>query len=75
MGHNVSVYNNCGKWGEGIYDGVKYYQFDKCENLNCNMFAIYCDFDPGKANIKSKFFINCHKFHNADEFIKRILEL
>ncbi len=75
MGHNVSVYNNCGKWGEGIYDGVKYYQFDKCENLNCNMFISYCDFDIVKTNIKSNFMISCHKLHNVDELIKRILEL
>jgi glycosyltransferase involved in cell wall biosynthesis/2-polyprenyl-3-methyl-5-hydroxy-6-metoxy-1,4-benzoquinol methylase len=36
-GNKVRVYNNCGRDGEGIYDGVEYYSYEKMHHINCDV--------------------------------------
>lgn len=36
-GNRVRVYAGCGSHGEGIYDGVEYYQSDKYQDLTCDV--------------------------------------
>jgi 2-polyprenyl-3-methyl-5-hydroxy-6-metoxy-1,4-benzoquinol methylase/CheY-like chemotaxis protein len=50
LGHNVRAYSNCGKWGEGIYDGVKYYQLNKYKDLNCDILVNYKNKDSSEEN-------------------------
>ena len=40
LGHNVRVYAGCGAAGEGIYDGVEYYQPHKYQNLKCDVLVV-----------------------------------
>jgi glycosyltransferase involved in cell wall biosynthesis/2-polyprenyl-3-methyl-5-hydroxy-6-metoxy-1,4-benzoquinol methylase len=40
LGHKVRVYNSCGKYGEGIYDGVEYYQTNKYQDLQCDVLIV-----------------------------------
>lgn len=40
LGHKVRVYNSCGESGEGIYDGVEYYQTEKFQDLQCDVLII-----------------------------------
>lgn len=55
-GHKVRVYNSCGKNGEGIYDGVEYYQTEKYQDLNCDTLIVSRQAEAlhDKYNIKSK---------------------
>jgi len=39
-GHRVRLYNSCGEHGEGIYDGVEYYQSNKFQDLECDVLII-----------------------------------
>jgi 2-polyprenyl-3-methyl-5-hydroxy-6-metoxy-1,4-benzoquinol methylase/glycosyltransferase involved in cell wall biosynthesis len=40
LGHKVRVYNSCGLYGEGIYDGVTYYQTHKYHDLECDVLVV-----------------------------------
>jgi glycosyltransferase involved in cell wall biosynthesis len=40
QGHKVRVYSSCGLWGEGIYDGVEYYQSTKYQDINCDVLIV-----------------------------------
>lgn len=37
QGCRVRVYNHCGQYGEGIFDGVEYHTFDKFHDLTCDV--------------------------------------
>lgn len=39
-GHRVRVYSSCGKYGEGIYDGVEYYLTEKYHDLKCDVLIV-----------------------------------
>lgn len=39
-GHRVKVYSSCGKHGEGIYNGVEYYQTDKFHDIKCDILVV-----------------------------------
>lgn len=40
LGHRVRVYSGCGKYGEGIYDGVEYRTTDKYQDLECDVLIV-----------------------------------
>jgi len=40
LGHRVRVYSGCGDNGEGIYDGVEYYQTAKYHNIECDVLIV-----------------------------------
>lgn len=40
LGHKITIYNNCGIEGEGIFDGVEYKTYDKYKNLECDVLII-----------------------------------
>jgi 2-polyprenyl-3-methyl-5-hydroxy-6-metoxy-1,4-benzoquinol methylase len=40
QGNKVSLYTSCGRWGEGIYNGIEYYQTEKYQNLDCDILFI-----------------------------------
>lgn len=56
QGHRVRIYNSCGRWGEGIYDGVEYYQTNKYQDLKCDVLIVSrrADMVDDKYNIKAK---------------------
>jgi glycosyltransferase involved in cell wall biosynthesis/2-polyprenyl-3-methyl-5-hydroxy-6-metoxy-1,4-benzoquinol methylase len=56
LGHRVRVYNSCGKYGEGIYDGVEYRTTDKFQDLECDVLVVSrrADYLSDQFNIKSK---------------------
>lgn len=40
LGHKVKMYNGCGPHGEGIYDGVEYYQSHKYQDIKCDILIV-----------------------------------
>ena len=56
QGNRVRVFASCGRWGEGIYDGVEYYQSEKFENLHCDILIISrkADMIDEKYKVKAK---------------------
>lgn len=56
QGNRVRVYNSCGKWGEGIYDGVEYHQSNKYQDLKCDILVVSrrADMLGDQYNIKAK---------------------
>ena len=56
QGNRVRVYNSCGRWGEGIYDGVEYYQTEKYQDLECDVLIVSrrADMIDDKYNVKAK---------------------
>jgi glycosyltransferase involved in cell wall biosynthesis/2-polyprenyl-3-methyl-5-hydroxy-6-metoxy-1,4-benzoquinol methylase len=55
LGHRVRVYNSCGKYGDGIYDGVEYHQTEKYQDLKCDILIVSrrADMLADKYNITS----------------------
>ena len=56
LGHKVRMYIGCGKWGEGIYNGVEYYQTNKFHDLECDVLIVsrYAEALDKRLKIKSK---------------------
>lgn len=56
LGHRVRVYNSCGKYGEGIYDGVEYYETNKFQDLKCDVLIVSrrADMLADQYNIQAK---------------------
>lgn len=56
QGNRVRVYNSCGLWGEGIYDGVEYYQTEKYQDLECDILIVSrrADMIDDKYDVKAK---------------------
>lgn len=56
FGHRVRVYNSCGIDGEGIYDGVEYYQTSKYQDLKCDVLVVSrnCNYLADNFNIKAE---------------------
>lgn len=40
LGYSVKVYAGCGKYGEGIYDGVEYYTTEKYHDITCDVLIV-----------------------------------
>lgn len=40
LGNRVRVYVGCGKYGEGIYDGVEYLTTDKFHDIKCDVLVV-----------------------------------
>lgn len=55
FGHKVRVYSSCGKFGEGIYDGVEYRTVDKYQDLKCDVLIVSrrADYLGDQYNIKA----------------------
>ncbi len=55
-GDRVRVYNSCGEHGEGIYDGVEYYQTNKFQDLKCDVLIVsrQSNMLDDKYNIEAK---------------------
>jgi glycosyltransferase involved in cell wall biosynthesis/2-polyprenyl-3-methyl-5-hydroxy-6-metoxy-1,4-benzoquinol methylase len=56
QGHRVRIYNSCGKYGEGIYEGVEYYHTEKYQDLKCDVLIVsrVASFVNEKFNIEAK---------------------
>lgn len=56
FGHRVKVYSGCGPHGEGIYDGVEYYQSHKYQDVVCDVLIISrrTDMLADKYNVTAK---------------------
>lgn len=39
-GYDVKVYNSCGQFGEGIYDGVEYHDVEKYHDISCDVLIV-----------------------------------
>lgn len=62
-GNRVRVYNGCGDDGEGIYQGVEYYQTNKFQDLKCDVLITsrYANMLNDVYNIDAKIkIIHCH---------------
>lgn len=40
QGNRVRIYSSCGKLGEGIYEGVEYYDYRKYHDLQCDVLVV-----------------------------------
>lgn len=40
FGHKVTIYNDCGSEGEGIFDGVEYKTYDRYKDLECDVLIV-----------------------------------
>lgn len=65
QGNSVRVYSSCGIHGEGIYDGVEYYNYQKYHDLECDVLVVsrFADALSDEFNIKSK--LSCLWVHDV----------